>query len=87
MGRNNQYFSLGIKKAYHTHLGGYETRELNLLVSVDKQLKQQCEPLTTKNNQSQQRDYVACITFTFELHPLSKSRGLLRMTWISCIDL
>jgi hypothetical protein len=41
MGRNNQYFSLGIKKAYHTHLGGFETRELNHLMSVDKQLKQQ----------------------------------------------
>jgi hypothetical protein len=27
MGKNNQYFSLGIKKAYHTHLGGCETRE------------------------------------------------------------
>jgi len=27
MGRNNQYFSLGIKKAYHTHLGACETRE------------------------------------------------------------
>jgi len=22
MGRNNQYFNLGIKKAYHTHLVG-----------------------------------------------------------------
>jgi hypothetical protein len=41
MGRNNQYFSLGIKKAYHTHLGGCEIRELNPLMSVDKQLKQQ----------------------------------------------
>jgi hypothetical protein len=41
MGKNNRYFSLGIKKAYHTHLGGCETRELNHLMSVDKQLKQQ----------------------------------------------
>jgi hypothetical protein len=41
MGRNNQYFSLGIKKGYHTHLGGCETRELNHLVAVAKQLKQQ----------------------------------------------
>jgi len=41
MGRKNQHFSLGIKKAYHTHLGGCETRELNHLMSVDKQLKQQ----------------------------------------------
>jgi hypothetical protein len=41
MGKNNQDFSLGIKKAYHTHLGGYETKELNHLMSIDKQLKQQ----------------------------------------------
>jgi hypothetical protein len=41
IGENNQDFSLGIKKAYHTHLGGYETKELNHLMSVDKQLKQQ----------------------------------------------
>jgi hypothetical protein len=41
MGRNNQYFSLGIKKAYHTHLGACETRELNHLMSIHKQLKQQ----------------------------------------------
>jgi hypothetical protein len=41
MGRNNQYFNLGIKKAYNTHLGGCETRELNQLLSIDKQLKQQ----------------------------------------------
>jgi len=41
MGKNNQYFSLGIKKTYHTHLGGSETRDLNHLMSVDKQLKQQ----------------------------------------------
>ncbi len=41
MGRKNQYFSLGIKKAYHTHQGGCETRELNHLMLVDKQLKQQ----------------------------------------------
>jgi hypothetical protein len=40
-GRNNQYFSLGIKKAYHTHLGACETRQLNQLMSVDKQPKQQ----------------------------------------------
>jgi len=36
MGRNNQYFNLGIKKAYHTHLGACETRELNHLMLVDK---------------------------------------------------
>jgi hypothetical protein len=41
MGKNNQDFSLGVKKAYHTHLAGYETKELNHLMSVDKQLKQQ----------------------------------------------
>jgi hypothetical protein len=36
MGRNNQYFNLGIKKAYHTHLRASETRELNHVMSVDK---------------------------------------------------
>ncbi len=35
-GRNNQYFNLGIKKAYHTHLGGCETRELNHPMSLEK---------------------------------------------------
>jgi len=36
MGRNNQYFNLGIKKAYHIHLGVCETRELNHLMLVEK---------------------------------------------------
>jgi hypothetical protein len=36
MARNNQYFSFGIKKAYHTHVGGCETRELIHLMSVNK---------------------------------------------------
>jgi len=56
MGRNNQYFNLGIKKAYHTHLGGCETRDLNHLMSVDKQLKQQLLTIDHEKNQSQQRD-------------------------------
>jgi len=48
MGKNNQDFSLGIKKPYLTHLGGYETKELNHLMSVDKQLKQQLLPIDHK---------------------------------------
>jgi hypothetical protein len=55
-GRNNHYFSLGIKKAYHTPLGGYETKELNHLMSIDKQLKQQLLTIATNNNHSQERD-------------------------------